>query len=95
MFLFVGPYSESKRIGGNVTRTVAIKDVKSGSRVCIFFWTTSLISSRIWEILVRPWPYRPYRFHLVVLAISNIINFGIAPTKAYYHVPGESKRYYC
>ena len=25
MFLFVGPYSENKRVGGNVTRTVAIQ----------------------------------------------------------------------
>ena len=25
MILFVGPYSESKRVGGNVTRTVAIQ----------------------------------------------------------------------
>ena len=42
MLLFVGPYSENKRVGGNVTLTMAIQ----GCRKCVtggyIFWTTSL-----------------------------------------------------
>ena len=30
MFLFVGPYSQNKRVGGNVTHTVAIQQVPIG-----------------------------------------------------------------